>query len=185
MNFLIFAASHRTDSLNRKLAELVASQVASSGMRVNLVDYEQFDMPIYNDQIANTQLPEEAYRFARYVEPAHGVIICSPEYNWSYPASLKNIIDWTSRIKPAPITGKTALLMSATPGARGGIGGLMHLKTPCEALGLFVFPKMFALGRANEAFDNTGELADSKQRSLCKSLVNDYIAYTEILFHRH
>lgn len=182
MRFLVFAASHRAASYNRKLAKLTAEQLASHGMHADLAQYGEFDMPVYNDeQVTRHHLPPEAHIFAKRAAACHGIVICSPEYNWSYPGSLKNILDWTSRIQPAPLAGKTVLLMSATPGSRGGILGLNHLKSPLEALQMFIFNRALPLGHAETAFTPEGTLAQEKQHRQFMSMVSDYIIFTEKL----
>ncbi len=180
MKLLIFAASHRPDSFNRKLAKLAAAHLAAKGANVDFAEYGEFDMPFYNDETcAKSGVPDIAQSFAIRAANADGIVICSPEYNWSYPGSLKNIFDWTSRITPTPLAGKTALLMSATPGSRGGITGLTHLKTPLEALQLFVYPKLFPLGNTESAFDTGSNLADPKQRQAFTSLLDGYSIFTQ------
>jgi chromate reductase, NAD(P)H dehydrogenase (quinone) len=180
MKLLVFAASHRAESYNRKLAALSAEYLTSKNVTVDFAEYADFDMPVYNDVVATDNVPVPARVFAHRAANAEGILVCSPEYNWSYPGSLKNIIDWTSRITPAPLKGKTALLMSATPGARGGILGLNHLKTPFEALQMFVFPKMFPLPEAQKAFGTSG-LSESKKQQQLLSILDDYVTFTSRL----
>jgi len=181
MKLLAFGASHRAESYNRKLAKLAAAEAAKLGAEVDFAEYSEFDMPIYNDSGTLEGAPKSVRSFGDRAAKADGIIISSPEYNWSYPGSIKNIIDWTSRIKPNPAAGKTALLMSATTGSRGGILGVSHLKTPLEALQLFVFPKMFPLGHAPDAFTEQNELRDGKQHELFISLIKDYVTFTRNL----
>lgn len=182
MKFLVFAASHRPESDNRKLAKLAASQLAAKHITVDFAEYAEFDMPVYNDVTATTSgVPDIAQSFAKRAASANGIIIATPEYNWSYPGSLKNILDWTSRLKPNLLTGKTALLLSATPGSRGGILGLSHLKSPLEALALYVFPKAFPLGMAHTAFTADGTLAHEKQQRQLATIIDDYITFTRKL----
>jgi chromate reductase len=181
MNLLIFAASHRPLSLNRKLALQAARQSESQGIKVDYAEYSDFDMPVYNDDLSNREgIPDVAHSFGKRAAKTDGIIISTPEYNWSYPGSLKNIIDWTSKLSPNPLAGKTALLMSATPGSRGGITGLHHLKTPLEAMQIFVFPRVFALGNAESAFDAKG-LKEPKQQKLFTAMLTDYIAFAKKL----
>lgn len=182
MKLLIFAASHRPASVNRTLAKLAAQEATALGAQVDFAEYADFDMPLYNDaQCDETGVPEIATAFARRAQDAQGIVISSPEYNWSYPGSLKNILDWTSRLSPRPLAKKTALLLSATPGSRGGIVGLNHLKTPLEALQMFVFPKVFPLGHSDRAFDDHARLREPKQQQLFSSLIKDYIDFTRHL----
>lgn len=177
MKFLAFAASHRLESLNLKLAQLAVKNMHALGAEVDLVGYGEFDMEIYNDTYADNQ-PEATKSFAKRVQGIDGIIISMPEYNWSFPGSLKNIIDWTSLIKPNPLAGKTVLLLSATTGARGGITGLQQFKSPLEAQHMFVFHKVFPLAHAQNAFSASGELIDKAQHELLFNMTNDYINFT-------
>ena len=180
MKLLIFAASHRKESLNRKLAMLAKKHAESQGISVDFAEYADFDMPLYDDAFCDAHgVPEVAQSFAKRAASADGIIISTPEYNWSYPGSLKNIIDWTSCLKENPLAGKTALLMSATPGARGGILGMSHMKTVLESMQMFVYPKSFALGMADTAFGSNGELV--KQQEALNSLISSYIGFTRKL----
>lgn len=174
MKFLVFAASHRPESYNRKLAACTARFLAGKGHDVDFAEYAEFDMPAYNDAV---ELPPAAYSFGNRAASCQGIIVSAPEYNWSYPGSLKSIIDWTSCIKPHPLRGKTALLMSASPGTRGGILGLSHLKTPMEASHLFVFPRVFPLGSCESAFDSDGALGARPNEHL-HILLHDYVTFT-------
>lgn len=180
--FMAFAASHRAESLNRLLVEYVGGELKTLGAKVELVDYADFDMPVYNDAKRESgKIPAEAKKFRDRLQKTDGLIIASPEYNWSYPGSLKNIIDWVSHFSPNPFAGKTALLMSATPSKRGGIIGMQHLKVPLEALEVYVHPSLYALGEANHAFDKTGKLNSAAKQKRLKSVLASYLAYTEAL----
>lgn len=184
MKFLAFAASHRQESFNRKLVLLAAEYIRSLniGIEVDVAEYSEFDMAIYNDTLADNP-PESTLSFAGRAENTDGIIIAMPEYNWSFPGSLKNIIDWTSRIKPNPLAGKTVLLISATTGVRGGILGLQQIKSPLEALNMVVFNKVFPLASAHTAFTGTDELSDKIQEELFFTIIKDYIKFTEKLSH--
>jgi NAD(P)H-dependent FMN reductase len=177
MKFLALAASHRPESLNLKLAQLAVKNMRALGAEVELASYCEFDMESYNDIYADNQ-PETTKSFAKKMQGIDGIIISIPEYNWSFPGSLKNIIDWTSLIKPNPLAGKTALLMSATTGARGGITGLQQFKSPLEAQHMFVFHKVFPLAHAQNAFNSSGEFIDKAQQELFFNMTNDYINFT-------
>ena len=177
MKFLVFAASHRPESYNRKLAAHAADYVSKKSVEVDFAEYEQLDMPLYNDTF---ETPSSVHAFAQRAAKADALIISSPEYNWSYPASIKNIIDWTSRLNPSPIKGKAVFLMSATPGARGGILGISHLKTPFDALQTHVFNKVFPLGNCTQSFDSNNGLIQ-KQSDLLHPMLDDFVTFAKKL----
>ena len=102
-------------------------------------------------------------------------MISSPEYNYSVPGTLKNLIDWTSRIRPQPFKGKNILVMSASPAMAGGSRGLWHLRVPLEGLGAFVYPEMFSLSIAYDAFDPQGNLKDKNLMSNIENSIRDFL----------
>lgn len=88
----------------------------------------EFDRSSYDQDIEREQgIPPGAKELCRRLKAAHAFIIASPEYNSSMPGVLKNIVDWTSRFRPRPFTGKQAFLMSASPFMAGGNRGLWSL----------------------------------------------------------
>jgi len=182
MKLLAFAASHRAQSINRKLAAIAVTVAKEGGATVDFAEYGDFDMPIYDDEMFDkNELPAAATRFVTRLKKADGIILSSPEYNWSIPGSLKNIIDWASVVTPNPFAGKTALLLSASPSLRAGAQGLVHLKVPLEALGVFVFPRVFTLARAQEALDGSQGFKDAKLTRELEQLVKEFMAMTKAL----
>jgi chromate reductase len=164
MHLLAFAASSREQSLNRKLIGIAARMAAQAGADVDLVDFREFDMPLF-DGDANDRdgLPPGAIALQQRLSQVDAVMIAAPEYNYSIAGTLKNAIDWVSRARPMPWRGKSIYLMSASPSAVGGIRGLWQTRIPLEGCGALVFPDMFALPAAHEAFDEPWErLRDEK-----------------------
>ena len=164
---LIFAGSTRQASFNRKLAHAAASQARAAGADVTLVELADFDIPIYNADLEAKGTPPDVMRLKqlRFEHPAW--IICSPEYNGSYTALLKNTIDWASSpVKSDPawqdgfksFNGKVVGVLSASPGAMGGLRSQSHLVPLLLNMQCWVAPKTFALGKAGEAFDAEGKL---------------------------
>jgi NAD(P)H-dependent FMN reductase len=182
MKLLVFAASHRKESINRKLARLASDVAKEHGAEIDFVEYSAFDMPAYDDETYDDQaLPPAVRKFVAHLRAADGLIIASPEYNWSFPGSLKNIIDWASATTPNPFAGKTALLLSASPSLRGGAQGLIHLKVPLQALGVFVFPRLFTLSRADEALNGDGSLKDPKLTAELLQIITHFMQSTKAL----
>lgn len=181
MKLLVFAASHRKESINRVLARLAATIAQSARAGIDFAEYGEFDVPLYDDELFSADaIPARLMQFAERLAAADGVMIATPEYNWSFPGSLKNLIDWASRLSPDPFSGKTAFLMSASPSARGGVLGLTHLRVPLEALGVVVYPHVFTLGAASQALHN-GLITDVKQAALLEQRVEGFVAMTKKL----
>src|SRR5262249_12244463 len=133
MKILAFAASLRADSLNKKLLRIAIEAAREAGAEVDHADFREFMMPLYDgDMQTTTGFPEGAQELQRRLDAADGILISSPEYNFSIPGTLKNAIDWVSRMRPVPWRGKSALLLAASTSLAGGIRGLWQLRIPLE-----------------------------------------------------
>jgi chromate reductase len=177
MQLLAFAASLRSGSWNRKLLDRAAGIARARGVEVDLAEFVAFDVPLYNADLQHAEgIPEGAQAFGRRIQAADGLLIASPEYNFSLPGTLKNLIDWVSRIRPVPLRGKHGLLLAASTSAVGGIRGLWQLRIPLEGLGVVLSPDMFALPHADKAFTEAGELVDSAMTERLNKMVDGYLA---------
>ncbi len=165
LKVLVFGASLRADSLNRKLAALAARIAEQGGAAVDYASMRDFDVPSYDgDSEAADGIPKGAAELRRRLFECDAFIISSPEYNGSMPGMLKNLIDWTSRFRPQPFDGKHGLLLSASPSMVGGNRGLWVLRMPLEHLGARIYPDMFSLAQAQKALVD-GDIADTALRA--------------------
>lgn len=116
----ILVGSLRSDSVNRKLAQLLAER-APEGVQVDIVD-GLADVPFYNEDIDNaTDLPASAAALRDRVQAAERILAVTPEYNGTMPAVLNNAIDWLSRPYGAgAMVGKPFGVVGATPTPYGG-----------------------------------------------------------------
>lgn len=176
MKLFAFAASLRAESINQRLVELAAGMARDAGAEVTVVDFAEICPPLYNadDQSADG-FPAEAERLKQLLDDHDGFLLASPEYNYSFPGSLKNAIDWVSRYRPVPTRGKCAYLLSAAPGVVGGNRGLWHLRQPLACIGVHVYPGMFSLARARDAYAEDGSLADEGMADRLRSDLTAFI----------
>src|SRR5438034_1944669 len=158
---LVFSASLRAESLNTRLANLARGVIENHGGTVDLATMKEFDCPSYDqDAQSATGFPPGAEQFRSRIEDVDAFVIASPEYNGSFPGVLKNVIDWVSRYRPQPFNAKQGMLISASPSMVGGNRGLWALRVPLEHLGARMYPDMFSLAQAHQAFDAQGKLAN-------------------------
>lgn len=180
---LVIPGSNREASLNRRLAQAAARAAAAAGAEVTLADLRNLELPLYDGDLeASRGLPANALRLKAMIAAHDALIIASPEYNASLPPLLKNAIDWASRpgqggLPANPFAGRYALLLSASPGALGGLRGLAHLRAVLEQLGTWLLPQNFALGAAHLAFDEHGALDPARARDL-DALVSSLVKAT-------
>src|SRR5262244_2530126 len=168
---LAFAGSLRRDSFNKKLVPITAKGAREAGAEVTLIALKDFPLPLFDQDLEAEQgMPENGKKLKQLFIDHDGLLMACPEYNSSITAVLKNAIDWVSR--PAPgepslvaFRGKIATLMSASPGALGGLRGLVHVRSILGNLGVIVLPDQIAVSRAHEAFNADGSLKDPKQQA--------------------
>ena len=181
---LVLSASLRSGSLNARLAHLAAKAVDAHGATADQASMADFDAPSYDgDAEAATGLPIGARALAERLEAADAFMIASPEYNASMPGVLKNAIDWVSRARPQPFNERHGLLLSASPSMVGGNRGLWSLRVPLEHLGARVYPDMFSLAQAHQAFDDAGRIADERLRARFDDTIANFLDLVEASTH--
>lgn len=185
MKVFALAASMRKESVNRRLLGVATDMARAAGAEIDAAEFRGFAMPLYDGDLeAASGVPAAAHRLGERIAASDAWILASPEYNWSIPGTLKNAIDWLSRIRPVPLDGKSVLLLSASPGLGGGFRGLTALRAPLEGLGCWCYPRQFALPRAPRAWDDDGALKDSALADSLATMVGDYLSAARALAAR-
>jgi NAD(P)H-dependent FMN reductase len=181
---LVFAASLRQGALNVRLADLAAEVAEAQGAVVDRATMRDFDCPSYDHDVEREDgIPGGAQRFRERLVTADAFVIAAPEYNASMPGVLKNVIDWASRFRPQPFNGRQGLLLSASPSMAGGNRGLWALRVPLEHLGARVYPDMFSLAQAHEAFDVTGRIANATRQRRFETTMECFLDLVEAAKH--
>lgn len=171
-----FSGSARKDSYNKLLLQVAVTGARATGAEVTVVDLREYPMPLYDGDLeAASGVPEHARTLRALFKEHQGLLIASPEYNSSFSPLLKNTIDWLSRPdgeEPglAAFRGKTAALVSASPGGLGGIRGLVPLRMMLGNIDILVIPDQVAVGTAHQAFDEHGALMDETLRKQVESV---------------
>lgn len=179
---LVFAGSTRTGSFNKKLARVAAGFAEEAGAEVTLIDLRDLPMPLFDGDLESADgIPANAMQIRRLMMASDGMVFACPEYNSSITGVLKNAIDWVSRpVQGEPdlvaFKGKVVGLLSASPGALGGLRGLVTVRSILGNIGCIVLPDQFAVSKAHEAFGEDGNLNDAAQevrvRVVVKSVVD-------------
>ncbi len=180
MQLFLFATSLQANSVNKKLINLAAKLLKDSGHTLDLADFSEFEMPLYNADIQNHQgFPATVTQFIERMHKADALVISVPEYNFSMPGIFKNLIDWVSRVTPMPWMNQRILLLSASPSLVGGNRSLWATRVPLECCGSLVYPDMFSLASAYEAFDTEGKLKSEALQKRLVSLLNNFVGLVE------
>lgn len=184
MKVLVFAGSTRKGSYNRKLAREVADMARARGAEVTHLELGDYDIPMYNADLEAEGTPADVMKLKQvfYEHPAW--LVCTPEYNASYPALVKNTLDWlSSPVKGDPVWNddfrfsrdKVVGVLSASPGALGGLRSQSHLIPLLLNLHCWVAPHTYALGRAGSAFDAEGRLIEESARKRVATVIEQVL----------
>ena len=169
LDVLVICGSLRKGSYNAALASMLPG-LAPAGLVLRSAP-SFADIPLYNADIQTANgFPAGAAAWADAIRAADGLIIVSPEYNWSIPGGLKNAIDWVSRMKDQPFKDKPVALQSAAGGILGGARAQYHLRqslTSIDAL-LFGRPEVIVTFAPQKFDEKTLELKDATAIDLIK-----------------
>lgn len=171
-----FSGSLRKGSFNTG-ALVAAQQVCGDEAEIEILDIADFP-PFSQD--SEKDVPAIVTKLKAAVRAADAVIFSSPEYNYSVPGHLKNVIDWGSRpYGDSAWDGKPALIMGASAGAIGTARMQYHLRQTMVFLNMFPLNKPeVMIGNANGKFDESGNLTDEKTRDFIKQAVTALVEET-------
>lgn len=157
-----------------------ALRLAPEGITVEAFDIAP--IPLYNEDVRAQGLPEAVSRFRDALRAADAVLIVTPEYNYSMPGVLKNAIDWASRPPEQPFDGKPVAIMGASPGMLGTARAQYHLRQSLVFLNALVInrPEVM-IARANERFDEAGNLTDQATGEMITKLLGALADWTRKL----
>ncbi len=159
---LAFSGSARRESLNRKWLAAAVQATADAGGEVTLVDLNEYPLPLYHGDLEVAEgLPANAVKLISLITDHQALLVASPEYNSMITPLLKNTVDWCTRGDANPFVGKVAAVISASPGALGGVRSLKLAQQLLLHLGCHVVPGQTMLPHADRAFDAAGRLNDA------------------------
>lgn len=156
---MAFSGSLRAGSYNQKLVIIAADAARDSGAEVTIISLRDFPLPLLDEDLEVEQgKPEIAKELKALFLSHHALLMASPEYNSMITGALKNAIDWVSRADSygepplAALAGKTAAILSASPGGYGGARSLGFLRPFLTNVKVTVLQEEFSLPKAHEAF---------------------------------
>jgi chromate reductase len=169
LDVLVICGSLRKGSYNAALARMLPG-LAPAGLALRWAP-SFADIPLYNADIqAASGFPAAVTAWADAMRAADGLIIVSPEYNWSIPGGLKNAIDWVSRMKDQPFKDKPVALQSAAGGILGGSRAQYHLRQSLTSIDAILFgrPEVILTFAPQKFDEKTLELKDATAIDLIK-----------------
>lgn len=161
------SGSLRTHATNRKLIREAGRHFGG--------DFVEADIrfPLYDgDEEAASGVPEPVQILADQIKAAEAIVISTPEYNQSFSGSLKNALDWISRVDGRPWADKPVALMSAAAGRSGGARANYALRLAMTPFRARLLPMEVLLAASGSAFDDDGKLISERVDAQVKDLMS-------------
>jgi chromate reductase, NAD(P)H dehydrogenase (quinone) len=177
LRFVTLLGSLRKDSHNGAIARALPA-LAPAGVTIQPLG-SAGEFPLYNADVQAQGFPAAVQAMGDAIANADGLIIVTPEYNFSVPGLLKNAIDWLSRLPQQPFAGKPIAIQSGSPGLIGGARAQYHLRQMLVFLDAAVLNKPEVMvGQIMQKVDaGTGELTDQATRDLIVAQLTAFAAF--------
>jgi NAD(P)H-dependent FMN reductase len=177
---IAISGSLRRASYNTSLLKL-AIELAPAGCELELASIRE--IPLYDGDVDAQGQPAAVVALKEKIAAADGLLLVTPEYNYSVPGVLKNAIDWLSRpVKDIPrvFGGRAVGVIGA-----GGIGGTRQAQTAWlpvfRALRLVPFlGKEVFVAHASKVFDAEGKLTDEAIREQLREYMKLFAAFVAV-----
>jgi chromate reductase len=167
---LAFGASSSKTSINKQLVTYVANLFQN--VQIEILDLNDYEMPVFSvDRESATGIPQLAHDFYEKLGTADLIIISFAEHNGAYSTAFKNIFDWISRINGKTFQEKSMLLLSTSPGPRGGATVLEIAKGHFPFQG-GVVKGSFSLPSFSANFDSEKGITNDNLKSQLLEIVN-------------
>jgi chromate reductase len=178
LDVVVICGSLREGSYNAMVAQSLP-ELAPDDMAIRFaLSFEEF--PLYNADIQNSSgFPSEVTDFADAIRDADGIVVVTPEYNFSIPGGLKNALDWVSRLDAQPFANKPVAIQSASPSPLGGGRVQYHLRQLMVFLDALVLnkPEIFVSDVAAKVDETTGELTDETTKKFLRQQLEAFAKF--------
>ncbi len=175
MKVLAFSGSLRTGSWNEMLLAVAVKGLQARGVEVDAWNFKAANIPIYDPDTSDANPPAAMVDFKARVRGATGLLLACPEYNYSYPGALKNLLDFASRPpQDNPFKGRVSAQLGATNGPGGTLQAQVMLRHVLSGLGCHTLPGSFTVSRVTEVLDENG-LKDERQKKNLDGFLDRFV----------
>ena len=172
MKILGISGSLRAQSFNKHLLR-AAVGLAPADCKIEIFDLTP--IPLYNEDVNQQGFPLSVEDFRSRIRTCDGLLIVTPEYNYSIPGVLKNAIDWASRPPDQPFEAKPIAIMGASPSMFGSGRSQYHLRQVFIYLnGMILNRPELMVADVENKFDNKGELTDARTREQVTAMLASF-----------
>jgi len=180
-HFVAISGSLRKESYNTMVLKATQKLVP---VNVNIEQLSIADIPLYNFDLHEKVFPEAIEKICTSIKTADGLIVVTPEYNYSIPGALKNVIDFLSKHPLKPFDKKVVGIISASPSLLGGVRAQFHLRQILVAVNAISMniPEV-VITEVNTKFDEAGNLTDEKTTAFLRKFIDALANFTANLNH--
>ncbi|HMN80816.1 MAG TPA: NADPH-dependent FMN reductase [Burkholderiaceae bacterium] len=166
------SGSLRAGSFN-SMALRLAGRSMPAGMTLEVLEWSR--VPPFDADVLAAGMPLEVATLRDRIRRADGLVIATPEYNFSIPGMLKNLLDWLSRGEDQPLAGKPVAILSAATGPLGGARVQYDLRRVLLFVNSMVLvkPEVF-IGQAATKFAADGECTDASTRAFVSAQMQSF-----------
>jgi len=178
-HFVAISGSLRNKSYNTIVLK-VAQKLAPANIAIEQISIA--DVPMYNFDLHEKIYPESVQKISTAIKTADALIIVTPEYNYSIPGALKNVIDFLSKHPEKAFNKKAVGIISASPSLLGGVRAQYHLRQILVAVNAMTMnvPEV-VITQVHKKFDESGNLNDEKTQEFLKTFIEALAVHSNIL----
>jgi len=180
-HFVAISGSLRKNSFNTMVVKAVQN-IAPADISIEQLSIA--GIPLYNFDLHEKVFPESIEKICTAIKTANALLIVTPEYNYSIPGVLKNVIDFLSKHPTKPFDKKAVGIISASPSLLGGIRAQYHLRQILVAVNAMTMniPEV-VITQVNTKFDEAGTLIDEKTKEFLKKFIDELADFSANLNH--
>lgn len=178
-HFIAISGSLRKESFNTMVLNAV-QKLAPANIVIEQISI--VDIPMYNFDLHEKVFPEPIEKLSTAIKTADAVIMVTPEYNYSIPGALKNVIDFLSKHLAKPFDKKAVGIISASPSLLGGVRAQYHLRQILVAVNAMTMniPEV-VITEVDKKIDETGNLTDAKTQEFLKTFIEALAVHSSIV----
>jgi NAD(P)H-dependent FMN reductase len=177
-HFIIISGSIREGRLSPRVCTYLSSALGQHG-RVEVLDLAEAQFPLFNNTIDKQTEPHPLLtEWWSKLKSADAFLFLNPEYNGSYTAAFKNLID---AIPPSTFKRKPIGIVSTTTGPLGGMRGAQQTVLLSAGLMAYTVPQLLLVPKMHEKIDASGNLIDESFQKPVSNFIAELIWITEKL----
>ncbi|MDX5346985.1 MAG: NAD(P)H-dependent oxidoreductase [Hymenobacteraceae bacterium] len=172
MNIEVIAGSPRNGSLSKRVALYVQDWLKKeTTYNVGLIDCQEWTLPpIQSVYTCVDKTPDEYKPLSERIFGADAFVLVSPEYNGSYSPAMKNLLDHFPKQHH-----KAFGIVTASPGAMGGIRASQQMQLLVNALFGICSPYMLIVPAVDKKFSEQGELLEESFRNNVHNFISEFL----------